>query len=192
MGRDRMNSMIVPHGVTVKLWDSSYFTGESWTVVGEETFGSETEMNCVNHDDFADRVNSISVYNTNPARGGKAFGEWKMLASAPQITYEIKTHFETSNTTSTTSQESITLSQEMKAGIEFESETITETLALQLTEYTEATYGMSIEETISITCGVTDGSAMYGLWQWVTMTNDKLSKALTSLSICRTGDGVWN
>lgn len=80
----------------------------------------------------------------------------------------------------------------MKAGIEFESETITETYALQLTEYTEATYGMSIEETISITCGMTDGSEMYGLWQWVTMTNDKLSKALTSLSICRTGDGVWN
>jgi len=121
---------------------------------------------------------------------GSANGYWLTVASGQEITLSISNTFSSSKTESSTASEQYTLSQEMKVGIEFESDTITETYAVALTQASEETYSKSNTNTISISCAT--GGEQTGLYQWVTETSGGESKALTALTICRTGSGVWN
>lgn len=81
----------------------------------------------------------------------------------------------------------------MKLGIEFSSNTIKESYSRILTQSTESTYSMSSTTTTQITCGGGKRDAkQYGLWQWITETSDKQSQAMTALTVCRSGSGIWN
>lgn len=65
MGTNRMNSMLVPPGVTITLWDEPNFSREIRTIDG--SFYEDESMQkvrCVNYDDIADRVTSVSVKRT--------------------------------------------------------------------------------------------------------------------------------
>ena len=52
----------------------------------------------------------------------------------------------------------------MKVGIEFESETITESYSSSLKTSAEETYSKSATETTTVTCGTPGDGKQYGVW----------------------------
>ena len=60
-----MKSLMVPHGVTIQLYESNEFIEDSLIIVGESFINENQEMKCINIDDsderFENTVSSIKV-----------------------------------------------------------------------------------------------------------------------------------
>ena len=165
-----MNSILVPYGTSVDLWDGSGFNGAMYTLTGQPFLDANQAVRCLNVRDIGwdDRVSSLSVYKSFGLDNAR--GYWRNVASGQTISLQMSVTFTSSKSESSTSTEQYTLSEEMKVGIEFESDTISESFSSTLTQATTSTYSQSSTNTITVGC-VTGGEET-GLWQWVTETSD--------------------
>ena len=161
-GNNRMDSILVPFGTSVYLWDGSGFNGSMLTLVGQPFLDVNQAVKCLNVSDLGwnNKVSSLSVYKTFGLSNAR--GYQKNVASGQTISLQMSVTFTTSKSESQTSTEQYTLSEEMKMGIEFESDTISESFSTTLTQASTSTYSESSTNTITVGCET--GGQQTGLW----------------------------
>lgn len=139
-----------------------------------------------------DVVSSLRVYKNTA--GGKAKGYWTSITGGSDLTFTTHIGFHSSHTESTETVNQYNLSYEMKVGIEFASETISESYSYQITQDVEDTYSVDYDVTVTFTCerDPNDPDGGVGLWQWVVESDDGTNKTWTQHYSCRTGSGYFN
>ena len=179
---------MVPAGYQVDLYEHENLGGAHQRVYGMHT--SDGSMSCVR---LGDKVrNKLSSFTYGPLSLGKAIGQWEVVFTLNSpIEREITIGVETTESSSAeiSASESFTASMEM--GCEF----MGFSSKIGLSSSYESSFKNTVNETtartetekITYTCGhLDDNSEMYGLWQWVVMTEDESYIAKTNHAVCRT------
>ena len=91
---DSMKSLMVPHGVTIQLYESNEFIEDSLIIVGESFINENQEMKCINIDDIDERfentVSSIKVYKTGDEISK---GIWRQIAATNSLEIDLEVGF---------------------------------------------------------------------------------------------------
>jgi len=125
---DQVDSLMVPYGYSVDLYEADGFAGNVKTVKGPMFTDGNLGMSCINiNGDFHDRTSSLSVYKNTVL--GASVGYWTSLTASESFSF--KTHYglsySHSESTSETSQ--FTLSYEMTTSIKFAGSGFSDTLS---------------------------------------------------------------
>ena len=83
-----VDSMFIPYGYAIDLYDDDGFGGEVRTYVGQPYEGSHNEMHCTEvGDDFHNKACSAAVYKTRLL--GAARGYWDSITATENIDFTV-------------------------------------------------------------------------------------------------------
>ena len=162
---DDADSVLVPFGYKVTLFDQDGFLGDTEEIKGKPYEDANDEMICQNLGDLKNRAASIRVGRTTVL--GPAIGYWEGVTHSEDITVTYHIGFDYSKSVEEQSTQQYTMSYEMSFGYEFEgaseSETISKSYSSALMHDVQTTYDadFSIEHTLKCTAPEEGG---VGFW----------------------------
>ena len=117
MNWDNADSVLLPFGYYVTLFDKDGFSGDAVTLEGLPYEDAHDEMICQNLNDFKNRAASIRVGRTTVL--GPAVGYWEGVTHSEDITVTYHVGFDYSKSVEEQSTQQYTVSYEMSLGYEF-------------------------------------------------------------------------
>ena len=152
------------------------------------------KMTCQNMPSGWDnKLSSMVVYKERDLRDlGPANGFWVGMTSTESREFTLKYGYENSHSAETSFDDQSTFDYEMRAGIEFEGESISEIYSLEIQKDVQDTYSINFGAEIDKSCTEGAVSSGVGLWQWVTSRKDSSASAFSSHTVCRYGADVYD
>ena len=153
---DKADSMMVPHGLSLSLYEDDSWTGNEARWDGQPYLDTRRRMACINFDDngaldgVKDRVTSARAWRTG---GANAQGYWYNAASGITVKTTISVGFSSSHTDSSSKSTTETLGVELKRGTEFSGSTISSSFSTTLTTATEDSLTKDASATVEVSCG---------------------------------------
>ena len=188
---DVVNTVMVPYGMTLVVYDSPGFTGDSETIVGLPYSDDREEMACQTLQRLGDRAQSAKVYRTK----GPVVGYWEGITATESISTEYAIGLDLSESQMTQSSAEYDFSYEMSMGFEIEDlgakDTISESYSESMEHDVQDTYSANFGIKYTQLCTQDESGGGVGFWQWKTRSFDGKNRVHSKYVLCRYGEHAY-